>query len=108
MDLRITGSILIIAAVISDVIANIYIKKSKGFSKKLSAFSALFFVGLAFYFLSKAITYMDLSVAYASFGALGIVLTTLIDKTFFKLKINWLGTAGIVMIITGIILIKTS
>lgn len=108
MDLRMTGNLLILAAVVSDVIANIYVKKSNGFSKKFYAAAALILVGLAFFFLSKAILYMDLSVAYASFGALGIVLTTFIDKTFFQLKINRIGIIGIILMILGIILIKTS
>lgn len=108
MDLRMTGTLLILAAVVSDVIANIYVKKSNGFSKKLYAALALTLVGLAFFFLSKAILYMDLSVAYASFGALGIILTTFIDKTFFKLKITSVGVIGIILMIFGIVLIKTS
>lgn len=108
MDIRFTGTLLIAAAVISDVIANIYVKKSNGFKKKLYSVIALLLVALAFYFLSEAVKIMELSIAYASFGALGIILTTIIDKTFFNLKIRSIGIAGIICIIIGIILIKTA
>lgn len=108
MDIRLTGTLLIAAAVISDVIANIYVKKSNGFKKKLYSVIALALVAIAFYFLSEAVMIMDLSIAYASFGALGIILTTIIDRTFFKLKIKSIGIAGILCIILGIILIKTA
>lgn len=108
MDIRFTGTLLIAAAVISDVIANIYVKKSNGFKKKLYSAIALLLVALAFYFLSEAVKIMDLSIAYASFGALGIILTTIIDKTFFNLKIKGIGIAGILCIVIGIILIKTA
>ena len=45
-------------------------------------------VGFAFLCLAYAISIMDLSIAYALFGACGLLLTTIIDKLFFGLRIN--------------------
>lgn len=49
---------------------------------------------------------MDLSIAYALFGAFGLLLTTIIDKFFFGLHIKPLGAIGLITMITGIVLIK--
>ena len=101
----ILGTILIICSVCFDVLANIFLKKSHGFKRKLYGIAAIGCVGIAFLFLAKAITVMDLSIAYSLFGAFGLLLTTFVDKTFFHL-ITPLGVAGIMTMISGIILIK--
>ena len=100
------GTILIICSVCFDVVANVFLKKSQGFKRKLYGLSAICCVGIAFLFLAKAITVMDLSIAYSLFGAFGLLITTFVDKTFFNLKVTLLGIAGIIMMISGIVLIK--
>lgn len=101
------GTLLIIGSVFFDVLANICLKKSQGFKYKLYGFLAISLVGFAFLCLAYAISIMDLSIAYALFGACGLLLTTIIDKLFFGLlRIKPLGIIGLMTMITGIILIK--
>ena len=95
------GTLLIIGSVFFDVFANICLKKSQGFKYKLYGFLAISLVGFAY-----AISIMDLSIAYALFGACGLLLTTIIDKLFFGLRIKPLGIIGLMTMITGIVLIK--
>lgn len=101
------GTLLIIGSVFFDVLANICLKKSQGFKYKLYGFLAISLVGFAFLCLAYyAISIMDLSIAYALFGACGLLLTTIIDKLFFGLRIKPLGIIGLMTMITGIVLIK--
>lgn len=100
------GGLLIGGSVLSDVAANILLKKSDGFKRRLPGVLALACVGLAFLLLAEALKYMDLSIAYSLFGAFGIILTTLVDKLFFKLQINLFGVAGLAVMISGIIMLK--
>lgn len=100
------GVIYIILAVISDVIANIYLKKSNGFSNKKYGIASLALISVAFMFMAQALITLDLSIAYAILGALGILLTTFIDKKFFGLKITPLGFLGIATMISGIVILK--
>ena len=58
---------------IFDVLANICLKKSQGFKYKLYGFLAISLVGFAFLCLAYAISIMDLSIAYALFGACGLL-----------------------------------
>jgi len=49
---------------------------------------------------------MDLSIAYAFWGAAGLILTTFVDMTFYGLRLKNSAIAGIACMITGIVLIK--
>ena len=100
------GTLLIIGSVLCDVLSNIYLKKSQGFKHKLYGIIAITFVGLAFLCLAMAISVMDLSIAYALFGAFGLLLTTIIDRIFFGLHIKPLGFLGLGIMILGIVMIK--
>lgn len=101
-----TGIIYLLLAVATDVIANIFLKKSNGFHNKKYGFASLALIGVAFLFLAQALVTLDLSIAYAVWGALGILLTTCVDKAFFSLRIKPLGFAGIATMISGIVLLK--
>lgn len=101
-----TGIIYLLLAVATDVIANIFLKKSNGFHNKKYGFASLALIGVAFLFLAQALLTLDLSIAYAVWGALGILLTTCVDKAFFGLRIKPLGFVGITTMISGIVLLK--
>lgn len=101
-----TGILYLLLAVATDVIANIFLKKSNGFHNKQYGFASLALIGVAFLFLAQALLTLDLSIAYATWGALGILLTTCVDKAFFGLRIKPLGFVGIATMISGIVLLK--
>ena len=106
-----TGIIYLLLAVATDVIANIFLKKSNGFHNKKYGFASLALIslaliGVAFLFLAQALLTLDLSIAYATWGALGILATTFVDKLFFGLKIKPLGAFGILTMIGGIVMLK--
>ena len=80
-------------------------QKSKAKNKKYG-FASLALIGVAFLFLAQALLTLDLSIAYATWGALGILATTFVDKLFFGLKIKPLGAFGIITMIGGIVMLK--
>ena len=100
------GLIYIILAVIADVIANICLKKSNGLAVKKYGLASLALIGVAILLMAQALVTLDLSIAYAIWGALGILLTTCVDKAFFGLRIKPLGFFGIATMIGGIVLLK--
>lgn len=104
--MQMTGLFYIILAVIADVIANVCLKKSNGFANKKYGFASLALIGVAFLLMAQALVTLDLSIAYAVWGALGILLTTCVDKAFFSLRIKPLGFVGIATMISGIVLLK--
>lgn len=99
---------LIIGGAILDIIANIFMKKSDGFRIKRYAIGALLMVFLAFTFLAQAIKEIDLAVAYASWGAIGILGTAFCGRYFFNQRLNGMGWLGIVVIIIAVVVLKTA
>lgn len=90
-----------------DVIANICLKKSAGFRQKRWGWSAVALIIIAFIMMSQAVKTMELSVAYALWGALGLLLTTGLDVAFYGVRLRRSGVAGLLCMVAGIALIKS-
>lgn len=101
------GIIFLSISIFLDVIANIFLKKSDGFKNKSWGLGAVALIILAFIMLSQAVKTMDLSVAYALWGATGLILTTGLDVAFYGVRLRGVGVAGILCMVTGIVLIKS-
>lgn len=101
------GILFLGISIFLDVIANLCLKKSDGFKDKKWGISAVLLIITAFSLLTQAVKTMDLSVAYALWGAAGLILTTGIDVKFYGVKLRGTGVAGIVCMVTGIVLIKS-
>lgn len=93
---------LIIGSAVLDLIANTCLVLSQGFTRLFYGGVALVCVGLAFWLLSFAIRVIDLSVAYALWGAFGILGTSLIGWFKFGQKVNGQGWIGIGLILVGV------
>ena len=99
------GFIFIVIAAFLDVIANILLKKSDGFKSLGYGVSAIIIVLLAFVFLSFALSSIPLSIAYVTWGALGILGTTLGGVLFFKEKIGKKGICGLILSLSSVVLL---
>ncbi len=95
----------IVIAAFLDIVANLLLKKSNGFQSLGYGIGAILMVLLAFIILSFALQSIPLSVAYATWGALGIFGTTLGGILFFKEKIGKKGIYGLILIIGSVILL---
>lgn len=97
--------LLVLAAAMLDVLANLLLARSEGFRRRLPGILALLGVGLAFYCLSLAVRTLDLSVAYAMWGSFGILGTSLGGWLFFRQRLRPCAFAGITLLIAGMILL---
>lgn len=89
-----------------DILANLFLAASDGFKKVLTDCAALIMVGGAFYCLSLAVRDMDLAVAYALWGSIGILGTSLGGWIFFGQKLKPVAFLGMAILITGSILLR--
>lgn len=101
------GILFLCGSVIMDVTSNILLKKSVGFRQKLWGFCALACVFAAFFFLSQAIKTMEVSTAYAMWGAAGMLTTGFIDIIFYQVRLKNSALFGMLLMIIGIIIIQT-
>lgn len=100
--------IFIILAAVLDVVANLLLEKSDGFKYKKYGIPALFMVCLAFTLLAQVTQFIDLTVAYVSWGALAILGTVISARFMFGQRLNRIGWLGISMILAAIVLLKTA
>lgn len=93
-------------AIVLEILAIILMKLSLGLTKKVYVIAAIICVMAAFTALSQAIYGIQLSVAYAIWGGVGLIATAVIGMRYFNERLTLLGVLGIGCIISGIILLK--
>lgn len=95
-------------AILLEVAANIFIKTSDGWRRKMMGVLGILCILASFTALSQAVKGIDLSVAYGLWGGMGIVLTTAAGWCFFKQALGRTGCIGIALIVVGVVLLKMS
>ena len=98
----------VIAASSCDIVGNVLTKLSNGFTKKRFAVMVMVVQVAAFVFLSFALKSIDLSVAYALWGALGIIATSIIGRLMFGESLHPVKILGIVITLVAILFLKLS
>lgn len=89
-----------------DVASNGLLKASDGFRRRRHGLAALALVLAAFLCLAQAVRGMDLAVAYAAWGGLGVVATALVGRFAFRQRIGVQGLAGIGLILASVVVLK--
>lgn len=97
---------LVLLAAVLDILANLLLARSHGFSRKLMGFAALALAGGAFFALSLAVVNMDLAVAYALWGSFGILGTSLGGWLFFRQRVRPVAFLGMGILVTGMLLLR--
>lgn len=101
-----TAIIFVIFSALIDILANMMIAKSKGFYYIRWGISAILLVWIAFAMLGQAVKTMDLAVAYAMWGAIGVTGTAALGRIFFGHKLKPLGWFGIAAIALAVIILS--
>lgn len=98
------GYLFLVAAILLEFFGTTCMKLSHGFEHVGYAAGTLIFYGACFYFLALSLKTVDLNIAYATWGGLGIVLATAVAKFFFNESISTPGLVGIILIVVGVVL----
>lgn len=93
-------------AIVLEIVANIFLKFSDGFRKKLYGVLSIAAVLGAFSALSQAVKGIDLSVAYALWGGFGIAATLAAGWILFGQRLNHKGWIGLLLLLAGMVMIK--
>ncbi len=93
-------------AIVLEITANVFLKFSDGFRRKVYGMLSLLAVLGAFSALSQAVKGIDLSVAYALWGGFGIAATIAAGWILFGQRLNHKGWLGVILLVTGMVLIK--
>jgi small multidrug resistance pump len=90
-------------AILLECTGTYFLKVSDGFSHLWPSVASLCFYATSFFCFSKALQGILLSVAYASWGALGIVVATAISVFMFHEPMNATVMIGIIICIIGVV-----
>ncbi|MDR3292012.1 MAG: multidrug efflux SMR transporter [Methanobrevibacter sp.] len=97
--------LLLLIAIILEVIATSSLKSCEHFTKLIPTIITIVGYLLSIYFLSLILKTIPLGIAYAFWAGLGIVLILLIGIIVFKEIPDLFAIIGLVLIITGVVLI---
>lgn len=100
------GYIYLSVSIVTELLGTTLLKYSNGFTRLLPTMGSLLAYAVCFYFLSLTLRTVNMSVAYALWGGVGIVLTTVIAVTFMHAPINWGSILGIALILGGSVILN--
>ena len=100
------GYLYLFVAIIGEVIGTNLLKSTDGFTRLLPTIYTVVAYVISFYFLSLSFKTFPISVAYAIWGAVGIILITLFSVLVWKEPINLMTVLGLGLIIAGTIIVN--
>lgn len=106
ISLGISPIYFVIASGCIDVIANVLLQRSKSFKYVRWGLGAIMLVWLAFGLLGQAMAVMDLAVAYALWGVIGVTGTALCGRFLFGQRLQPIGWFGIGLIVVAVVVLN--
>ena len=103
----ISGYLFLAASIISGIAANGYLKTTEGFTKISPTLFCVVNILICMFCLSKAMSIIPVGFTYATYGALTITAVTLFGVLKYNQTPNIYGSAGILLIIIGVVLLNT-
>lgn len=98
--------VYLLVAIISEVIATTALKSAAGFTRPLPSAIVVLGYGTAFYCLSLVLRSLPVSITYAIWSGLGIVLVTLAGALVYKQIPDLAAWVGMGLIIAGVLVIN--
>lgn len=93
-------------AIVFEVTGSAFLQQSSQFTRPWPTLAVVVFYVASFYALSLAIRVIPLSVAYAIWGGLGIVLTVAVSFVLFRQRLDAAALVGITLIVSGVVIIN--
>ena len=101
-----SGYIYLVLAIITGIASNGFLKTTEGFTKLNPTIFCVTSIIVCLFCISKAMTIIPVGFTYATYGALTITAVTLFGVFKYNQTPNLYGTIGLVLIITGVILLN--
>lgn len=100
------GWVYLILAILLEICGTTMMKLSNGMTSLLPTVGMFIAYILCFASLSMALKTIEMSMAYAIWCAVGIVLIAAIGMIFFHETVNYAKLTGILLIIIGVVTLK--
>ncbi|MCK1734909.1 multidrug efflux SMR transporter [Bradyrhizobium sp. 138] len=93
-------------AIVFEVTASALLQQSAQFTRPGPTLAMVMFYAASFYALSVAIRVIPMSIAYAIWGGVGIILTTTVSFVLFRQILDSAAFVGIALIVSGVVIIN--
>ena len=93
-------------AIVCEVVGTTFLVKSEQFTRLGPTLIMGALYALSFYLLAQTLKVIPLGIAYALWGGLGIVLTSLAGLVLFKQNLDTAAVVGIAMIVGGVVVMN--
>lgn len=95
--------IFLAISIIAEVIAATFVTATKGFTAIKPTLICVAGYTISYFFFGIALLRIDLGVAYATWGAVGMIATTAAGYLYYKQKLTRIGLVSLIVIITATI-----
>ena len=102
-----SGYIYLILAIVTGIASNGFLKTTESFTKLTPTIFCIISIVVCIFCLSKAMTIIPVGFTYATYGALTITAVTLFGIFKYNQTPNLYGTLGLILIISGVIILNT-
>ncbi|MFD1486007.1 DMT family transporter [Lacticaseibacillus baoqingensis] len=102
------GYVFLIVAIFGELLGTNLLKAANGFTLLWPTLGSLAAYGACFYFLSLSLKTLNLSIAYALWAGLGILLTTIVAVLVWKESLSLANIVGIALIVIGVVVLNLS
>ena len=100
------GWVYLISAILLEVSGTVSMKFSEGLTKTVPSILIFIFYGLSLSLLTLALKSIPVSLAYAIWSGIGTALIAVIGFAYFQESFTTLKCLGIILIISGVVLIN--
>ena len=102
-----SGYIYLILAIITGIASNGFLKTTESFTKITPTIFCVLSIITCIFCLSRAMTIIPVGFTYATYGALTITAVTLFGIFKYNQTPNLFGVLGLILIISGVIILNT-
>jgi len=96
----------LLIAVVTETIGTAAMQASDQFTRFWPSVILIMAYGISFYFMSLTLKYMPVSIVYAIWSGLGIVLIAFIGWLAFKQSLDFAAILGMGLIVAGVVVIN--
>jgi Membrane transporters of cations and cationic drugs len=98
--------LLLLVSIGFEVLGTSLLKKTDGFTNLLPTLGTLLSYFICLFVLSHVLKRLPLSLTYATWGSVGLILVTIAGIVFYHETISMTAIAGLILVISGTVLIN--
>lgn len=101
-----TGYVLLAVAIFSEIVGTAYLKQTEGFTRLVPSLICVLAYTVCHYSFSRCLLRINLSVGYAIWCGVGLIITTMVSILLYKEKITVTGIIGLALITIGCVMVN--